>query len=471
MYKELIIAFWLVSGVAMASQAPANEKPALPADFNFAPKPVPLEANAIINWRQAAALEVVPKEKVKQALVFCWTPGAREPATEDLTAAQAWLQANREALEMVNASLAKPFAQWPKHDVDDKQLELVAFAYCVKARLFAADQLAEQGRFAGAAKLLEDTVKLAQMGIEGEPDLFHYLIACDLRTLTQGAILRLASRKRVPLPVLEHLLAGLPGLDSETNFYATVLQVEFTRDYNEKFDVKKFAASWSTPSATNAAELMFPDECQRPLKVLLDPTLVAFHPKPYDLNADLAETARHYRIYRTNACSAWSDRDGEVELEYEENRTNLLQDIAPLMKLLENEPLPLSRQAAQRARAAYLDLENPVGRIMDCSMSSFLGSDVRVFRCRTEREAVRTVLALLIFERRKGVLPARLSDLVAENILKSVPPDPFSGGEMLYSRERRIVWSVGEDGTDDNGKAGPGRWSGDDAVWQIPALQ
>lgn len=473
MLKQIISTIWLLgvaTHVVIASPAPVADKPAMPDDLYFEFKAVPAEQNAIINWRRAAELEVAPNEKQKKALKFCWTPAAREPSADDLSDLQNWLKRNREALELFDASLTKPSAQWPKHDVQDKQPEMLVLSHLIKARLFAADQLTERGKFESAAKSLEESLRLDQMGIEGEPALIHYLIACNVRTLTQDAILRLASRKQVPVPLLERLLDDLPSLDSETNIYPKVLRVEFTRDYNEKIDVKKLAAVWEQLSKTNVAQLLFPDDCQRPLRLLLDPSLVALHPKPYDLNADLEESERHYRIYWTNSITAWSDRSGEVELENEENRTNLLQDIAPLMKLVASEPLPLSRQAVQQARAAYLDLKNPVGRILDCSITGFVGSDVKVFKCRAEREATRTVLALLIFERRKGILPEKLSDLVDEKILKSIPNDPFSNEPILYSRERRIVWSVGEDGTDDGGKAGPLRWAGDDAVWQIPLI-
>jgi hypothetical protein len=45
---------------------------------------------------------------------------------------------------------------------------------------------------------------------------------------------------------------------------------------------------------------------------------------------------------------------------------------------------------------------------------------------------------------------------------------------MSYSRERRIVWSVGQDAVDDDGEndASLGRldWYSGDAVWQVPKI-
>jgi hypothetical protein len=137
---------------------------------------------------------------------------------------------------------------------------------------------------------------------------------------------------------------------------------------------------------------------------------------------------------------------------------------------VKDEPLPLSKQAADRARNAYLRIKNPIGRIFAGEISSLADGDARVFRCRTEREAVRAMIALLIFERQKGMLPGKLSDLVDARILDSVPFDYFANAPMSYSRERRIVWSVGQDGEDDDGDSDGNflDWYSGDAVWHVP---
>ena len=471
--KQFLLTLWLLAAtvfLAAAASPPTDGKPALPDDLRFDFKPVPAEQNAIINWRRAAELEVMPDEHEKLLLTFAWTPGFREPSQADLDDLQHWIKRNQDALSEFSASLGKPQAQWPERNPQNKQPEITSYLYLSWARLFTADQLAGQKKYEAAANILEENLKLARLGTEGDPTLFHYLVACRVRSHTQDAILRLAARKDVPLPLLTRLLDDLPVLKSETNVYSKILRVEFTRDYNAALDIKELAAVWAKISQTNAAWLIFPEECRRMVRVLLDPTLVSFHPKPYDFNSDLEETIRHYRIYRANVCSPWSDHSDEVDLESEESRTNLMQEAAPLMTLVKNEPLPLSRQAAQKARAAYLAIKNPVGRGMDCSIMEFMDSDTKVFQARTERESTRAVLALLVFQREKGLLPGKLSDLVDAKILATVPCDPFSDKPLQYSRERQLLWSVSYDGESNDGKAGKFRWSGADAVWEIPKL-
>lgn len=66
-----------------------------------------------------------------------------------------------------------------------------------------------------------------------------------------------------------------------------------------------------------------------------------------------------------------------------------------------------------------------------------------------------TVLAVRLYQKKNGGLPADLQALVDASILSEMPADPFSGtGEpLLYKREgdKVVVWSLGENGVDDGG--------------------
>ena len=467
-----VLLFGTVVSVGMASSASKQDKPVIPADLYYEFKAVPAGDNAIINWRRAAEVEAALSDKESQSLKFCWTPGAKKPSSGELNDLSGWLHRDRDALKLFNDSLKKPKAQWPERDPQNLQPELAGFSRLIKARLFEADQLADLGKFEQSIKILEENLKLAQLGVEGDAQFLHYLVSSRARTITQDAVLRLACRKQVPVSLLKTLLNSLHELDSETNVYGRVLRVEFANDYNDSLDLKKLADDWSRMSGTNAALFLsfYPDDLQKAFRVLLDPSLVPFHPKPYDANEEIEKSIRHYRIYRTNSLTPWTERDNEVELEHADDHTNLLHDIAPLMELVKDESLPLNRQAAQKARPAYLQIENPIGRIFDTSVIHFIVSDLKVCQIRTEREATRACLALIIFERQKGRLPATLSDLVQQKILDSVPIDPFCGEPLHYSREKREVWSISDNGVDDNGESGKLRWFEKDAVWQIPEL-
>jgi hypothetical protein len=450
------------------SQAAKGE---IPPDLFIQLKTVPLEENAIINWRRAMRTKPSMNAQLKDAIKFAWMPKLRRPGADQIDELRAWLARHRESLELMEESLAKPQAQWPERNASGDQPELLALPLFIRARLFAADELTEQGEYRNAVKSLRGSLQLAQRGIEADGAMIQYLIAASARTMVHGAITRLAARRNTPPALLEQLLAELPALDGETNSYARMLRVEFTYYAYPALDLHKLTEAWSAITETNIALSLYPEPLRRPFKILLDPLLVSLHPKPLDEIAELQSTARHYRTYLTNAASAWTNRNDSVEAEAESIQKQLLADIEPLMELTRDEPLPLSRPAAQKARSAYLNIENPLGRLFRCSIGGLTGSDIRVFRSRTEREAIRAILGLLIFERQKGQLPGSLKALVEEKILPSLPQDFFSGVPLAYSRERRLIWSVGEDGTDDNGTGNPAlKWTSEDAVWEIPEL-
>ncbi len=467
-----LLLVWLAV-VTQAASVSRNDEISAAPDLFCAFAPVPPTDNAIIEWRRAGAQFTPLNAHERELISFCWKPNARPPADSDLAELKNWLQKNRAALDLFAESLKKSKAQWPERDPSVKQPEMLVFGSLVKGRLFEAEQLADQGKFDEAAQSLQDSLKLAQAGVEADPQLIHYILSATARTFTQDAILRFAARKAVPESILRSLLTNLPSLNQETNAYNHCLRMEFAEEMDRRTDSKAYArslaAAWSQPVITNLL-VFYPEECWRPLHVLLDPSLVSLHPEPIDFNTEIALSARHYRNYLTNSVSKWADRVEIAALDRQEIESNLLTEIQPLMDQIKNEPLPLSHRAAQNAKDLYLQIKDPIGRVLDCSFMTIAWDDSKVFRVRTEREATRAELALLIFERRKGVLPGKLSDLVDEKLLKSVPIDFFADAPLSYSRDRHIIWSVGLDAHDDNGTGGETRWGADDAVWQIPEL-
>jgi hypothetical protein len=86
---------------------------------------------------------------------------------------------------------------------------------------------------------------------------------------------------------------------------------------------------------------------------------------------------------------------------------------------------------------------------------SFGGTGLRRWEgaCRNlaSAAAIRLTIACKRHERKYGKLPETLEALVPE-FIATVPTDPFDGKPMRYSRERRLVWSVGSDGGDNEGR-------------------
>ena len=60
-------------------------------------------------------------------------------------------------------------------------------------------------------------------------------------------------------------------------------------------------------------------------------------------------------------------------------------------------------------------------------------------------------LAICTYEQKTGALPDELGALVDAGIIKTLPRDPY-GDVLRYSPARRLLWSVGPNGVDDEGR-------------------
>jgi len=465
----------VVLGLAVALSGPVHAlspsretKPPIPSDLLYEAKPVTDEDNTIYLWRRAAKGQLKADDRIKEVIRYAWEPEAVAPSDEDQAAIQYWLEQNREALRLMEESIKKPASQWLAKNGEEGQPEIWALVTLTRARMVQAARLAEQDQYQEAANLLDGNLRLSQLAIESDAALIHYLVGARVRTTTQQAIMKLSSRRDAPVATLQRLLEALPSLNTDTNAYDHALRVEFTIYEYPGVDINWFAKAWSQSEAKDLVSLMYPEEFQRAFMVLTDPGLVALHPKPFDEIAGIARAAETYRRYRTNACSLWADRVEADEEAAEETNRQFLAEIEPMMKGVADEKFPLNPKAISKARARYLALSDPIGRILQCKNSLLSCDDSRVFKNRTEREAVRLMLALILFERQHGQLPVSVSELVDGKILPRVPWDFFANAPLKYSKERRVIWSFGEDAEDDDADGTLGApWSGLDAVWEI----
>jgi hypothetical protein len=464
----LLQLFGAASPLQAATKA-ASEKPPIPRDLFFESKPIADEDNAIYLWRRAAKAQTKASEKISDLVAYASKPEAPSPDEDQQASIQYWLKQNAESLQLMELSLKKPAAKWLAKRGEEEQPELFALVQLTKARTVVADNLAIQGKWDEATTLLEGNLRLAQVAIESEAALIHYLVGARVRTTTQRAMVRLANHRETPLRTLTRLLDALPALNSDTNAYARLLSVEFTVYTYPGLDVHWFAEAWAKPEARTIISLTYPEEFQRPFMVLTDPGLVALHPQPFNELAELQRASDTYRRYRTNALSLWTNRVEADEEAIEKVQTELLEEIEPLMELVAEESLPLNPKAVAKARKLYLALTNPIGRILHCENSVLSGDDSRVFKNRTEREAVRAIIAAIRFERQKDQLPVSLAELQGEQQRSPLPWDYFANAPLDYSKGRRLIWSVGEDAENDEGDGSPDAlWGGMDAVWRIP---
>ena len=135
--------------------------------------------------------------------------------------------------------------------------------------------------------------------------------------------------------------------------------------------------------------------------------------------------------------------------------SDYLQSLRYFRELLEAAPLPESRRLARvRDIQDRLDASGFRRRYFRNTELS-LGRDVHMaYEHRALCRCARAALAVDRYHKQHGALPDSL-DAVVPEYLEQVPIDPFAGGPVRYVRRENgfVVYSVGENGTDDGGFA------------------
>lgn len=111
--------------------------------------------------------------------------------------------------------------------------------------------------------------------------------------------------------------------------------------------------------------------------------------------------------------------------------------------------------------------ENRIGKALADSIFGF-SDNFFVSKCLRdfEKEATACLFALRAYKKDRGKLPTTLDELVP-TYLPKIPPDPFDGRPLRYSREKRIIYCVGEDLKDEGGSVEERGYMGQ---WKDPSI-
>jgi hypothetical protein len=109
---------------------------------------------------------------------------------------------------------------------------------------------------------------------------------------------------------------------------------------------------------------------------------------------------------------------------------------------------------------------NLLGNVLIAQVMSLESEQLRIsVERRTHVNLTRAYLALVLVRRRTGSWPASLSEPAVTDLLGQPPIDLFSMRPLRYSREKGMLWSVGDNEVDDGGD------SKKDIVIRLPELE
>lgn len=117
----------------------------------------------------------------------------------------------------------------------------------------------------------------------------------------------------------------------------------------------------------------------------------------------------------------------------------------------------LSTLELTKAEKSYAKVKNPIGRLYEIVMLKTLTqvwTPVDIIQLRSDYDRIgslKTLLAIQSYHKAHAQWPSSVQDLVQKNYLSELPKDHFLGKELKINSTQKQVWSVGENGIDENG--------------------
>jgi len=396
-----------------------------------------------------------------------------------------WLRADERALTLLDMGIERGRCQFPdvKRSLSSKPPELDApdrysLALLWRMKLAKAKLLVLEGKADAAADELFRIARMNEMTIRGEGGLCTYLHGITGHNAAMRAMRWLAGHKTIPEATLERLVRGVGPYTRAGEDLADVFRCTFWRepimalDWLLNDNAKKGYSEEVIESMLREIGAKAKAEAKTPVQKALVSILVKRKVTPLDVSATLRLTGSFWARAVRNAGRPWAKRDRKVDSDLADYVENLKKEVKGTSEALSSLAEAKAEPTSEDIERLVKTLDNVVGKQFAGYFSpSWDRSLAHMFKTRTEREATRATLAIRLYERRHAELPSDLQVLVAKGILSSVPTDYFARKPLRYSKDRRLLWSVGPNEMDDGGVCDREYWKLKDIVWDIPEVR
>jgi len=377
--------------------------------------------------------------------------GDREASADERVLIEEWLDGNAEALELAVAGSKKPY-YWRDYAGKQNTGEMMAVllphlsefrnighGLCSRARFRA-----EQGRYAEAFSDIESCYRMGRQ-MKGDKTLIEQLVGIAVEAVAVKNLRDILSAEGVDLATLaslqqrvEEMMAGenfSMSFKGEKLFLYDEIQRCFTEDRfgGGHLYLKRFREIGDMTDDDLMEMLFRKKRWLTPLHVLFT------HPN----KSQTRETADEYYGFIEEMAAKTPAR-------------------------LRAEEIDLNEKAMEIVR----------GNVLLDILAPAIGKAAKIgHRMRVDAEATAAIIALLRYEKDKGVYPDNPGVLVSGGYLKELPIDPFSDKPLVYRRtdDGFILYSVSENFEDDGGEVGRDRkgkvrlWgeTGDAVFWPV----
>jgi hypothetical protein len=321
------------------------------------------------------------------------------------------VEQNTKCLELIRQGTDCSIYQAPYIDSHTAELpRLGPWMTMAKVLTCEAKVAQSDGRYTEAASSCISGLRFGDLTQQGAASLIHYLVGMAVINPALGQMRILAQDKRIPPDDLAELAEALDIFNSLNDGLCRILKLEYLFDAStiDEMSKQREPSKWLQRISGGDGRL------RRFLQRRSARSNYVFQPN------------RSKKLFADYFCT------------HIQNVPCFYQDISwPV------EEVKISKWEMLKPNAVSRML---VGLLMPSTKTIFVAK----CRAQSHAEGTRLVVACNRFEREKGQWPERLQDLVPE-FLEAVPVDPFDGELFRYSAEKGIVYSVGENCTDEGG--------------------
>jgi len=443
-----------------AINAFAFDKPTIPEELKYQPPVVPNEKNGLPLIEKAIEL-YQPLNDVDQQILL----------VDGLVVDKPWFNEEQQAIFDQHVAKNAPAFESLAAAVRLGEVKFEQLFYSFKPVLremreiaeYRSRRLAMDGEWESALESLILFLQLGEILRRSHHNAVIYMHGLGLQSQTALGLARLAKQPAMPEALIERAIrqieSAMPPDDDlpdllRAEFHSFVVNaiVEILPDNNNVEEVVRAVINRARPKK----KLPVPTDPQAELdkRVELVLSLLKDHPRAFDKDATMHLASQLYLEALRNVSLPTAKWDTSVAeaLSHDVQKwpeDASLQTMDMLAISLGHEQPDIPKKAIRKARNKLSKVDNVLGKHLLAEIDPYIPFVVnRHQKC--AMIAWQTSMALCLFEERHGELPDSLQQLLDDDILKRLPQDPF-GDSLRYSRERKMLWSVGENARDDGG--------------------
>lgn len=386
----------------------------IPAELRYERVEIPVEKNAYFSV--AEAIRSLPDD--------CEPPRDLQAkpirSGEEASELRKVIRRCATSLGLLDEAADRPLFQWPLFG--DEVQPLWRVRALLRLKLAQAKLDARGADWHAAGQRVEQVYSLGQHMAEGDPVLIFYLIALGIRSMAEEEIIWLTQQRGVPDKVLRSFVAALEEAEDDYESFRRTMAVELTTfmlpeiagapdDVSTLVDLVREAHKESESLAWVKSYLPGGDAAlfgRADMETFW--RVIREHPKPLDKVA----TARSLG---TAVAARLRDTWGHTPAGLPRTEPASAEEVRPC---------ETAEASEERVADWVREVPNPLGEfLVNVAFRTDYYEEAR--RSATRREATLQVVALRLYDSKRGEFPERLDALVDSGILRSLPIDPYSG--------------------------------------------